>query len=321
MTRPITDLEELHLGSAVYREVEAPGDLPQTTGWMHSGCAITRSGIIAVAHPEGRQLLLIDRDRSVRAIPVNALEMHTIYHDPVDEEDTLWLVNNGHRFVRDRPDYAHYREHGSVTRIALDGTVLQTIDCPDIDAYRDERWQPTSLCRGADGTIWIADGYGLDLVHQFTQDGHHIRTIDASETGLALACPHGIARRGEQILVADRTNRRILVLEDGVVIKILDAPLTSPSSLLVLGEHLLVTELHGGIAVFDGDRYVGHFARDRDDPTRDAWPNDRDSDGNTTRPTVDERLHSPHGIASDGERIIVTEWFIGGRLHQYTAIR
>ncbi|GAB3609017.1 hypothetical protein GCM10027414_11420 [Humibacter ginsengiterrae] len=314
-----TDLTKLQLDDIEYVPVEQLS-LPITSGWMHSGCAITSDGTIAVAHPQGRRLILISPDGKSRTVSTPALEMHTILLDLYDGDDRLWLVNNGHRFVFHEPDYAHYREAGSIAQIKLDGTGVDRLEAPNIDAYQDEGWQPTSMCRTAGGVLWVADGYGANLIHEYSPDGQYRRTVNAVETGVALNCPHGLAARGDQVLIADRSNRRILVMENGEVSSILDAPLTSPSSILVLGRWLLVTELHGGLAVFRDDIYVGHYARSRDDHTRDAWPNSRDQHGNMTRPPLGGELHSPHGIAGNGERIIITEWLIGGRLNQLRAI-
>nr|WP_300144205.1 hypothetical protein [Propionicimonas sp.] len=313
----IKDLPELHINGASYVRTDNLAGLPATAGWMHSGCAITDDGTVVVAHPEGRRLVLLEPDGTSRVVPVPALEMHCILHESDGQNESLWLVNNGHRFVHGSPDYEHYRERGTVIRVTLRGEVVQEIPCPAIEAYAREKWQPTSICREGDGGLWVADGYGLNLVHRFSASGEYVETIDGSETGVPFACPHGIAARGEDLLVADRTNRRIVVLRDGRVFKILAAPLTSPSSLLVLGGWVLVTELHGGLAVFHDDEYIGHYARSADDPSRDAWPNDRDPVGQACRPRVGGELHSPHGIASDDERIIVTEWMIGGRVNQF----
>lgn len=318
-TTQIIDLDQLRIAGREFRRGPAPVDLPETTGWMHSGCAITSDGTVVVAHPEGRKLIFTGRDGTQRIVDVPVLEMHTILLDTTDERDTLWLVNNGHRFVRNSPDYAHYRERGSVIRVDLDGHVLQELDCPATLDYANEHWQPTSLTRASDGTLWVADGYGLSLAHQYSTDGRYLRTINGSETGLTFDCPHGIAVRGEQILIADRSNRRVLVTENGLVVKTLNAPLTSPSSFLVLGDWLLVTELHGGLAVFHADDYIGHFARSRTSAEVDAWPNERDQHGDMTAPALREELRSPHGIASDGRRIIVTQWHIGGNVTAYSA--
>lgn len=314
----IIDLDELRLGDELFLRDHAPGDLPDTSGWMHSGCAITNDGTVVVAHPEGRQLILMHPDETQDIIPVPVLEMHTIRHDVWEGEETLWLVNNGHRFVKASPDYDHYRERGSVIRVKLDGTVVQELQCPDIAEYAETHWQPTSLARTEDGSIWVADGYELSLLHLFSADGTYLKTVDGSETGTVFDCNHGITMRGSELLVADRSNRRIVVLADGTAPRILEAPLTSPSSILVRGDWLVVTELFGGLALFHQDQYVGHFARDTDDPARDAWPNERDNHGDMRRPTLGPVLHSPHGIAADENRIVVTEWSIHGRVSQYS---
>ncbi|WP_127817949.1 hypothetical protein [Microbacterium sp. CPCC 204701] len=320
MTTPIVDLDRLEIAGVEYVPADPPGPFPATDGWMHSGCALLEDDTVVVAHPQGRRLLFFDSRGTVRTIDVPVLEMHTIVREDGADGETLWLVNNGHRFEPDHPDYAHHRERGSVVRVDLDGQVVQELSCPDIAAYASTHWQPTSICRAAEGSLWVADGYETSLVHQYV-DGTYRRTVDGSETGTRFDTPHGLAARNDQVLVADRTNRRIVVLEDGVASAVLDAPLTSPSSLLVLGDWLLVTELFGGLAIFEGDRYVGHYARSRQSPTRDAWPNDRDERGGMKRPRLDGALHSPHGLAGDSQRLVVTEWLIGGRVDQFRASR
>jgi hypothetical protein len=317
MSAEVVDLPELRLGDEVYTLDEGPGALPQTRGWMHSGCEILADGRVVVAHPEGRQIILLGPDRTTEVVDVPVLEMHTIRRESRGGEETLWLVNNGHRFVEDSPDYSHYRESGSVVRVRLDGTVVQELACPRIDAYASVTWQPTSLTTMPDGSVWVADGYGLNLLHRFSPEGLYQSSWDGSETGLALSCPHGLAARGDDLLVADRANRRLLVVEPSGTAATLDAPLSSPSSILVRDDWLLVTELFGGLALFHRDRYVGHFARSPEDHERDGWPNGRDKAGNMCRPQLGPALHSPHGIAADEQRIIVTEWLIGGRVNQY----
>jgi hypothetical protein len=314
----IVDLPELRLGKELFTREASPDPLPATTGWMHSGCAILDDGTVVVAHPEGRRLIFLHHDHQPGIVEVPVLEMHTIRRDPRGGEETLWLVNNGHRFVRGQPDYAHYRERGSVIRVRLDGTVVQELPCPQIGAYATETWQPTSLTTMPGGSIWVADGYGMNLLHRFSPEGVYERTWDGSSTGLPLSCPHGLATRGDDLLIADRGNRRLLVIPATDAVTTLDAPLTSPSSILVRGDWIVVTELFGGLAIFHHDRYVGHFARSTDNPERDGWPNDRDEAGNMCRPTLGPELHSPHGITADDQRVIVTEWLIGGRLTQYS---
>src|SRR5207245_554273 len=76
--------------------------------------------------------------------------------------------------------------------------------------------QPTDLAIAPNGDIYVAEGYGGNMVHQFDRNGKFIRTI--GRPGKApgeFNTPHGIwidTRKGEpEVYVADRTNGRVQV--------------------------------------------------------------------------------------------------------------
>jgi|RhiMetStandDraft_4_1073278.scaffolds.fasta_scaffold06222_4 hypothetical protein len=302
--------------------------LPATNGWMHSGIAVDATGTIYCAHPEGHALLEIAPDRSTRTVPVPFPELHGIALSGV--EGLLAVADPGYRMTR-LDAAGHYKEEFTPGNAALiditDGHVVVEFAQPDIEAYRDDVWRPTSINTGltADGDheVWIADGYGANLVHRFAGDGTYRSTIDGSESGRAFDCPHGIllrpAAQGLEIVVADRGNHRLvrLGLDGAYKGEFGEDDLDSPSSLAMLGGHLYVTELFGGIAEFDS---ANHFvrtleprrARSNEEP---GWPNAVGPDDTLASPTLESAvLNSPHGLASHDDHLFVTEWFIGGRL-------
>jgi hypothetical protein len=175
--------------------------------------------------------------------------------------------------------------------------------------------------------VWVADGYGASLVHRYDQDGSYLGTMDGAASGRVFDCPHGLAvtvsATGQlELYVADRANHRLVVLDPaGQVVRVVgEDELDSPSSMVILDRRLYVTELHGSVACFDDDRYRGTLDSNRprsaDEP---GWPNLMAKDRQVEAPLPAlGSFNSPHGIATDGTSLFLTEWCVGGRLLEIT---
>jgi hypothetical protein len=157
------------------------------------------------------------------------------------------------------------------------------------------------------------------LVHVVRANGA-IETFDGSTSGTKFDCPHGVAidtrESVNRIAVADRSNKRVLYFkEDGTFIRSVSAPImTSPSSLAVRGNDLLVTDLFGAILAIDLDDQVRAILPTSNVNTREGWPN-KMSGADSVAPDVFEgMLNSPHGITvSVRGEVYFTEWYLGGR--------
>lgn len=294
------------------------------SGWLHSGIAVLPDGDLLVAHPEGHDLIrLSPAGESVR-IHTELTEMHclTVAVGP-DNQVRVWTADNGHRFVHSSPNYGEVRVPGRLVALDLNGNIVQELAEPKGFGS----WSPTSVAlvnpSDPDSDIWVADGYGQSLVHLYTADGTLTRTLDGSGSGRAFDCPHGImvrTARAEKVLyVADRANQRIVVFAlDGTYLRTIGTGiLDSPSSIVDYHGHLVVTELFGALAIFDGDEYIGHIGSSGRDHTAGDWPNRTDETGQTVAThIVDGTFNSPHGITAHGGAIYLTEWMIGGRVIQ-----
>jgi DNA-binding beta-propeller fold protein YncE len=302
--------------------------LPRTTGWMHSGVAVTPDGEILVAHPEGHALVRLAPTGKTTVVSVPLTELHSIAVTAM--AGIVAVADPGHRFIRgnDGEAYGDEFEIGRAALVDLSrGSVLLELSAPDLPEYAEATWRPTSIAvdDGPGGTkdIWVADGYAKSLVHRFSGAGEYISTFDGAASGTAFDCPHGIMVRrtaeGFELFVADRTNCRIVVIDQhGTVKRTFGSEhLDSPSSLTTIGDELYVTELFGGVAHFAVDgTFIATLepqrVRSHDDP---GWPNAIAEDGSTQPPVlVDAQFNSPHGITSYAGDLYLTEWFIGGRL-------
>jgi DNA-binding beta-propeller fold protein YncE len=209
---------------------------------------------------------------------------------------------------------------GKVVKVNIKGEIVDELAPPAASPISKEKWRPTSVALTEDGEIWIADGYGLSLVHRYSPNGD-VMTLDGSESGLKFDCPHGVAvdDRGAQmrIAIADRTNRRVLLFDkDGRFIDSISAEImTSPSSIAASGEKLFITDLRGAILAISNNEQVSAIIPSAHIDGREGWPNAL-VNGQTIAPTIQEgEINSPHGIvASKDGSIYVTEWYFGGRV-------
>ena len=296
---------------------------------MHSGVAVLSDGRVLCAHPEGRDLLTIDPAGVTETIPTGLTEMHSIITSERNGHEVFGVADPGHRFVENPADPTAYTDHlaqGRAVILDTDGSVLLELGCPLLPVYEDGPWRPTSIAINdsrytGNGDIWVADGYGASLVHRFNASGQYLATIDGTETGTAFACPHGIMLRENQgsleLYVADRTNRRIVVLDqDGTPLRTLgEGALDSPSSLVLVQDRMYVTELFGGVVRFDNDTFTRVLELERTRSNEeDAWPNRRTTVGLDGPAVGPGHFNSPHGITADDDWLYITEWFIGGRL-------
>ena len=302
--------------------------LPKSNGWMHSGIAVSESGVIFCAHPEGNALIAISPNGVTKVIETELTEHHAIQLCSQGAE--LAIADPGHRmyFNADTSDYEGHQGPGrAVILDSQTGKINLELEQPNIGVYDSVNWSPTSIAvddsLGGNSDIWVADGYATSLIHKYSANGRHLLSVDGKESGTKFNCPHGITilRNGSEfnLYVADRSNHRIVVLnESGVFIKEFGSQnLDSPSSIVRVGNQIFVTELFGGVSAFTLD---GNFIRTLE-KTRSRgheevrWPNIPDGNGLPVRPAVSAgEFNSPHGICEHDGKLYVTEWFIGGRL-------
>lgn len=292
-------------------------ELPlEPLGWMHSGIAVANSDIV-VAHPGEPTLLFYDRDgvlgRTV-ALP-GLLEPHGFQV----VLDGLWIADVGFKRRVQGPKFETERTAGRVVLVDYDGRLLQELKDPGSD------WSPTSVAVIQEsGDVWVADGYGQDLVHRFNKRGQHTQTLTGEEGAGRFNCPHGLVvdrRRGEpELYISDRANARIQVYDirgkfrrvvgEGIVV--------TPTDMALIGDELALTDFtQARVTILaKNDQLVEHIGANPSVPERDGWPNARDTDGNLVRPRLETgRFNSPHTLAADPDgNLYVTEWLLGGRL-------
>lgn len=172
-------------------------------GWFGRVSAVVQAadGRIVVYHrgPAIPPVVLFDPDgRAVSSWDANIGLPHGMR---VDRDGHLWLTDCGrHR----------------VLKTTVDGEVLLELGTPDVSGA-DERtfYMPTDVAFGADGSIYVSDGYGNSRVVQLDPAGGFIRAWGRRGNGPGeFDTPHSVAVAPDgRVLVSDRHNHRIQIFD------------------------------------------------------------------------------------------------------------
>lgn len=111
------------------------------------------------------------------------------------EEDFLFLSDAGW-FLNKQGGWT--RHNGRVSKTTLDGQVLFDIGHPQtIGVYKPgDFFCPTEIAIGPTGDIYVADGYGMDIILQYNAQGEYIRHWgghDNEDKNYNIANAHGVA--------------------------------------------------------------------------------------------------------------------------------
>ena len=286
-------------------------------GWSHHGLAVLEDGTVVGYHPGEQRLLFFDREGTLlRWAACEATEAHDI----AVADEGLWLADCGHKLARGADGSfgsvpAVEDALGQVLLVDLHGRTLRAITSIDHPTYAGGgAFLPTGVAVDERG-LWIADGYGSNLVHLVDHEGEVLLTLDGFD------CPHGIVvdrRRPEPLLyVAERGRHRLCVHDlDGAFLRHAgEGEMIAPCSLATVGDLLAVADLVSRVTVLDLDDQVAeHLGGDREATKRPGWPNALDDDGGAVPPAPTGRFNSPHGVVADADgALYVTEWLLGGR--------
>ena len=239
------------------------------------------------------------------------------HHITITEDDHIFCVDKDSHVVH---------------KYSLDGTRVLTIghegeasntgyEAPDyltVQRAAGPFNQPTKAAIAADGSIFVADGYGNTRVHRFSPDGEHLFSWGSPGTGIGeFHIPHSIAiDSDDRILVADRENARIQIFD-------LEGKFLEQWTEMARPDDLAVGR-DGRVYIAELGRYAGRYAATPPDSS-DALPSNVsvwDPDGYLVARWGGREYCSPgsffapHGIAVDSKgNIFVTEanWSGGGK--------
>lgn len=319
-TRPTPSTTPVFVGSGEhrYRWESDWLQLPEGREWLgatHGGIAVDAAGRVYLSAEEGAAVLVFAADGAF--LDSFGEDWGAGTHGLSIASETV-VAPDGSTSRREVLYAAHLGRHACV-KATLDGEVLTWFPIPPqaTGLYEQEdQFRPTSVTAAPDGSVFVADGYGLYWVHRYDADG----TYRASFGGRGperhqLGTPHGLWMdvEGERptLVVADRGKGRLARFSlDGEFIEESEPGLLRrPCRLQATGEVAVVADLEGRITLIDDEwNLIQHLGDNPDEAQRanfgvapDAW-----REGHFTAP------HCAR-IAPDGS-IYVMDWNVAGRI-------
>ncbi len=306
-------------GENTYEWIDNWARLPEnaidTGESAHSGMVVTDAGNIVTFHAADHSVITLDTDGRLQdSWNVELENAHDVVLVKEDGSEYLWFADN---------------KSARVIKTTLDGETVMGLQPPDISAYRDAPYMPTSVAvneerHGGNGDIWVADGYGQWYVHRFDKDGNHLISLSGEEGAGRFNQPHGAwmdTRKSEpELYISDRYNHRVQVYDTEGNFKRDFGPGVlnerSPSGFITHGDQMMVVELRARLTVLDADdRVVTYLGDNSGVEDVEGWPNP------PAEYIEPGKFNGPHGMAADADgNLYITELIIGGRLTKLAKI-
>ena len=167
----------------------------------------------------------------IRSAPY--FRMFTTAGQPVKQwgDAGLFTVAHSVHFDADGAVWATDPDAHVVYKFDADGKVALTLGTKGTagdNASRTSFNRPNSVAFGANGDVFVSDGYNNSRIVQLTKAGAFVRII-AGKKGSApgeLSTPHGVAIDAQgRILVNDADNKRVSIFgKDGTFVKVVAVP-------------------------------------------------------------------------------------------------
>lgn len=279
----------------------------QQIGAMHGGAAVDRAGNVYMSTDTPRGILVFGKDGKYQRC-FGPTQIHGLY---------LQREKDGEYLYAARPNFHE------VVKIKTDGTTAWTMGYPQESGIytKAEEFNPTNMVALADGTIFVADGYGKNYIHKYDRDRKYIKSFGGqgampAEEGKFNRC-HGLAvdtrNRKTLLVVCNRESGRVEHWDtDGNFVKVLQSNLRMPAAANVGGDYIAIAELQGRVTVLGKDNSV--VAEIGDNPNASQ----RANYGLDPKQWTDGICNSPHAIAIDKTgNVYVGEWTQFGRIHKF----
>ena len=207
-----------------------------------------------------------------------------------------------------------------IVLLTMDGQAVWTLGVPMESGFYQtaEAFQPTAALLAPDGCLFVADGYGASLVHQFDPQRRYLKSFGGADAGEGqLRNCHGLTldTRGPNplLLISDRRNRRLVHFDlAGNFAGVVAENLRRPCGVAIFGDHLAVAELEGRVTILDRDQRL--VTAIGDNPDSGQWaqyevPPAAWSDG---------VFIAPHAVCFDPQgNLYISEWNAFGRLSKF----
>ena len=297
-------------GAATYDVVRSWPSYPEgkKMGSLHGDMAADSAGNVYLSTGESIHVFGPD-GKFVKDLGHETRGVHGMKVRKQGGEEFLFIAQNGLK---------------RVAKLKLDGTAVWSIvGHPEVEGMYPNpgRYAPTDVDVAPDGTIYIADGYGMSLMHIYDKDRNYVKTFGGKGTayGKFNVCHNVLidTRSGSPLLlISDRQNNRLHAYDmQGNFLNLVAAGLRQPCAADIFGDLLAVGELGGRVSIFDKDNKL--IARVGDDPANRAKGNGAPPDK-----WVEGAVVAVHGMTFDNKGdLYAMEWNRFGRVTKYTPVQ
>jgi outer membrane protein assembly factor BamB len=177
------------------------------------GVAVYSNGHIVVVNRGPRPLIEFDKEGNfVRSIADHFPLFEGPHQVRIDPEDNLWYVEAANNLV---VKFDKQRRIQMVLGRRPEPWTWQTHVIEHAIPAPSSFYQPTDVTWGADGSIYVSDGYGNSRIVKFSKDGNLVKHWGERGTGPGeFNTPHSIVSDANgNLYVADRANGRIQVFD------------------------------------------------------------------------------------------------------------
>ncbi len=217
--------------------------------------------------------------------------------------------------------YLAHTSRREVVKTTLTGEVLLRIEPPPASTglyEKPEQYKPTSVAVAPDGTVFVADGYGLSWIHRYDKKGVYLDSFGGrGKKKQHLSTPHGLwlGTNSKQpvLIVADRENHRLVRFDmKGKFLGASDRDsglLRRPCHVQFLGDVGVVSDLAGRTTLINSRfELLAHLGDNPDESQRANY-------GVTPDLWREGRFLAPHcaRFNSKGE-LFVMDWNVAGRV-------
>ena len=161
----------------------------------------------------------IDIDSQGRVYAAGGKEKAVLVFSPEGKLLNSWgsqvTAQHGLRIFNDRVWVTDIKRH-QILEFTLDGKLIRSIGVDGkAGTGQDEFYEPTDVAIGANGDIYVSDGYGNSRIKRLKPDGSFLMAWGSKGTGPGdFNMPHNIAIDGKgRVYVADRGNSRVQVFD------------------------------------------------------------------------------------------------------------
>lgn len=274
-------------------------------GNTHGGIAFDRAGQVYVNTDTERAILVFGPDGGYRRSFGSAFAggLHGMVLVEEQGQEVIYAV--------------HHAQH-AILKLDLAGHLLWSrgapLEAPGLYAEASQ-FHPTAIAVAPGGDLYVADGYGSSWLHRFRADGSYVASFGGPgvEPGLFQTC-HGMSidtsGQRPELWIADRENHRLQVFDlEGRFLRVVEADLRRPCSVMRHGDQRVVADLAGRISLLSADgRLLAHLG---ENPDPAQWANN----GVPPEQWRDGVFVAPHFAAFDPRGdLYVMDWVSAGRV-------